>query len=79
MYSQYIYSIILFVVNNWDLYRSDYETHSLNFNILQTCTYPYHDWLSLKNDHTTLVSGYIIIYHLILKLQAIILNCWNRF
>ncbi|PNF35146.1 hypothetical protein B7P43_G09274 [Cryptotermes secundus] len=30
MYSQYIYSIILFVVNNRDLYSSNYETHNLN-------------------------------------------------
>jgi hypothetical protein len=30
MYSQYIHSVILFVVNNRDLFRSNYETHSLN-------------------------------------------------
>jgi hypothetical protein len=30
MYSQYIYSIILFVVNNKDLYKSNHEIHSLN-------------------------------------------------
>jgi hypothetical protein len=28
--SLYMYSIILFVINNRDLYRSNYETHSLN-------------------------------------------------
>jgi hypothetical protein len=44
MYSQYIYSIILFVVNNEDLYRSNYETHSLNTRY--TCTTNLHRFIS---------------------------------
>jgi hypothetical protein len=68
MYSQYIYYIILFVVNNRDLYRSNYETHSLNTSYTTNLHLPISQLTVFQNGPH--YSG--IIYHLILKVRAMI-------
>jgi hypothetical protein len=41
MYSQYIYSLILFVVNNKDLFKSNHKIHTAILDIVQICTFLY--------------------------------------
>jgi hypothetical protein len=63
MYSQHIYSIILFVVNNKDLYKSNHEIHSLNTRHNTNLHLPTSRLTVFQKDPTIPVSGLIIICH----------------